>query len=187
VNELITRAFIADLQADGDGRTVVGQCVPYNTPTLVADGGEPYMEVWSRGVFKGATKDPGRVLFNFMHQTSLREHLGRAVSLVESDDGLEGVFRVVDHPDGDKALGLVRDGTHRGLSIHAAVVRSRTRPDGVIERQAARLLHVALVDQPAYTDAQVSAIRHQTVSGALIAEVRARQADYRLRFVTDTR
>lgn len=184
MTEIVTRAFTADLELDGDGRTIVGRCVPYDMPTLVADEDNPapYMETWRRGAFRNAVKDPPRVLFNYMHQTSVLDTLGRAASFTETDSGLDGVFRVSATRAGDHALELVRDGTYRGLSIHAAVIRSRHTPDGVVERHHARLLHVALVDQPAYTDAVVTAVRSSTVTAASIVEIRALQDELRLRF-----
>lgn len=187
----ITRAFVpAELEVAGDGRTIVGRCVPYNVPTMVADlppaDPTPYLESWARGAFRSATKDPSRVGLTFMHLPGLREVVGRGVQFTESDGGLDGVFRAVEHDDGDKALALVRDGSFRGLSIHAAVMRSRRRPDGAVERQVARLIHVALVDQPAYEDAQVTAVRAAAAPAPALelAEVRAQQERYRLRFAS---
>jgi HK97 family phage prohead protease len=184
MTELVTRAFAAELDLDGDGRTIVGRCVPYDTPALVADGGEPYTEVWKRGAFRGALRDPPRVHLVWAHdETAIGNRLGHAVALVESDAGLEGTFRTIGQP-GEHALELIRAGMARGLSIHAAIVRSRTRTDGIVERQAARLLHVALVTEPAYADARVTAVRGSS-SGPVsvsVAEVRAQQANYRLRY-----
>jgi HK97 family phage prohead protease len=142
------------------------------------------MESWARGAFRSATKDPTRVGLTFMHLPGLREVVGRGVQFTESDEGLDGVFRAVEHDDGDKALALVRDGSYRGLSIHAAVMRSRHRDDDVLERQVARLIHVALVDVPAYEEARVTAVRAASAPAPAVelTEIRARQERYRLRF-----
>ena len=33
----LTRTFTAELDEDGDGRTIVGRCVPFDTPATVSD------------------------------------------------------------------------------------------------------------------------------------------------------
>src|SRR5262245_61549469 len=181
----VTRALSATVDLDGDGRTIVGRVLPYGAPTLVCDpGGEPYTEVWSKGAFRGQLNAANRVPLVWAHdEGTITNQLGHAVTLTESDGGLEGTFRAVGAP-GDHALELVRAGMARGLSVHAAITRSRARTDGVIERQAARLIHVALVPTPAYADATVTAIRSQTAGGVWLAEVRARQRELRLRFAS---
>jgi HK97 family phage prohead protease len=186
----VTRAFTADLEADGDGRTIIGRCVPYDTPTMVADPGEPapYLETWRPGVFKRALKDPTRVHLVFAHdETAIGNRLGYAVTFRDEPAGLDATFRTVGAP-GDQALELIRAGMARGLSIHAAVSPSgsRTRTDGVVERTQARLIHVALVTEPAFADAKVTAIRAASSDRhPSLAEVRAMQAERRLRFTAE--
>lgn len=182
----ITRAFVAQLALDGDGRTICGRCVPYNVPTLVADveQPEPYMESFRAGAFRSAMKDPTRVHLVFGHDTvHVGNQLGHAVTFTEADDGLDATFRAVGAP-GDTALEQIRAGMFRGLSIHAAIPPSgsRRRPDGVIERTMVYLRHVALVAEPAYADAQVTAVRSNAMPA--LADIRAQQDRYRLRFAS---
>lgn len=182
----IDREFTPSLAVDGDGRTICGLCVPYDTPTRVSDGGEPYLESWKRGAFRGAVRDAPRVRLVYQHDDQLiLNRLGRAVTFTETDAGLEGVFRAMGGHSGDQALEMIRDGSCRGLSIHAAIppTGSRQRPDGVLERTSARLVHVALVDQPAYSDAHVTAVRSASAPARpALAEIRALQAELRVRF-----
>ena len=180
----ITRAFTAALELDGDGRTIVGRCVPYDAPTLVQDPGapEPYMETFRRGAFRSAMKAPDRVHLVFGHdELAIGNQLGHAVSFTDTDGGLEGVFRAVGSP-GDMALEQIRAGMFRGLSIHAAIPPSgsRRRTDGVIERTMVYLRHVALVKEPAYESATVTALRSSSADP--LGEIRAAQDRYRLRW-----
>jgi Escherichia/Staphylococcus phage prohead protease len=178
----ITRAFTAALELDGDGRTIMGRCVPYDTPTLVADDLEPYMETFKRGAFRSAMKDPARVHLVFGHdELAIGNQLGHAVSFADTDGGLDAVFRAVGSP-GEVALEQIRAGMFRGLSIHAAIPPSgsRRRADGVIERTMVYLRHVALVKEPAYEAATVTALRSSSALDPVgMADVRARQDQYR--------
>lgn len=183
---VVTRAFAASLDA-GDGRTIVGRCVPYGVPATVCDpGGTPYTEVWRRGAFRRSCKAPSRVLLNYEHHDAIGDVIGHAVELRESDDGLDAVFRALPGTPGDQALELIRAGVVTGLSINASVPPSGTkyRNDGVHERHLANLHHVALTGIPAYADAQVYATRSGETS-AFIAEIRRQQHEHRLRFPVD--
>jgi HK97 family phage prohead protease len=181
---VISRLFVGPLDVEGDGRTIVGRCIPYDVPTRVADEGnpEPYVETWKRGAFRAALRDPGRIHLVWNHdETAIGNQLGHAVSFLEDAGGLDGTFRAVGTP-GDQALELIRSGMARGLSVHAAISPSGSRTrNGVVERTLARLIHVALVTQPAYEDAVVTAVRSSSGSVEL-ADVRAKQDAYRLRF-----
>lgn len=185
--QLVTRAFSASLDTDGDGRTIMGRCVPYDQPTLVQDdpAGLPYSEVWKHGAFRSALRDPTRVHLVFAHdESAIGNRLGHAVQFTDGDGGLDASFRAIGAP-GEQALELIRAGMCRGLSIHAAIPPSgsRMRQDGVVERTMARLLHVALVTEPAYADALVTAIRSGTdaASRPSIAQVRDMQEQLRVR------
>jgi HK97 family phage prohead protease len=168
------------LDATGDGRTIVGRCVPYGVPKLVADGdGTPYTEVWRRGAFRRSVKAPNRVLLNYEHREGIGDVIGHAVSLTETDDGLEGEFRALSGTAGDQALELIRAGVTTGLSVSCAIppTGSRLLADGVVERTLATLRHVALTGRPAYDEAMVTATR--SASLPTIAEIRRQNAALR--------
>lgn len=178
-----------ELDDDGDGRTIYGCAVPYDTPTLVADrdAGIPYMETWKRGAFRAVVRDPSRVMLTFGHAADvLSNQIGGAVKLTETERGLETVFRALPGPDGDKALELIRAGLVRGLSVHAVIPRTgtRTKPDGTVERTlVAKLPHVALVAEAAYAGAAVTAVRDAGPAPRPgLTEIRAEQDRLRLRF-----
>jgi HK97 family phage prohead protease len=83
-----------------------------------------------------------------------------------SHDGLHGSFTPLNDADGDKALELIRAGVLGGVSAEFLPLKSRTRSDGVVERQQVRLEKVALCRQGAYGDAKVLAVRGLEVAAA---------------------
>jgi hypothetical protein len=87
--------------------------------------------------------------------------VGKTVHLAEQPDGLHGAWRMYDTPAGDEALHMVRTGEVTGLSIGFKAVDGGTRKaaDGAYEQRAAHLDHVVLTGEPAYSGAQVTAIR----------------------------
>lgn len=166
--DVVQRTYTAEL-VEGDGRTIVGRCVPYDSPADVADGpdGRPYREVWRPGAFRNVVKSPHRTTLNYDHRDDLPNLIGHAVALEEHDDGLHATFRAMPGTSGDQALELIRSGIATGLSIHAWVSPRGTRrnTDGTVERVlAARLPHVALCREPAYAGAGVTAVR--SIGGA---------------------
>lgn len=158
------RTFEAELADTGDGRTVVGRCVPFDVASTVADPPDyqPYEELFRAGAFKDNTKAPNRVLLDFEHEPGIRGALGFGVELEERNDGLHGSFKVLDGNDGDKALALVREKVLTGFSVafrsrrHLGSVRS-----GRVERVKVSLDRVALCRSPAHPTAQVLAVRHR--------------------------
>lgn len=158
---VVTRQFDVDLElSDGDGRTVIGRCVPYNAPARVKDEfGPVYREAFLPGAFQEMAKAPNRVGLNYRHGTGLMDYVGKCVALDEQPDGLYGTFRLFDDAEGNKARTLVQEGVLTGLSVEADIIRSVHSPDGVVQRAKARLTGVALCQNPAYVDAEVLAVR----------------------------
>lgn len=164
--ETFTRQTPLELTGDGDGRTLIGRVVPYNVIATVADPPtyKPYRESFATGAFRAQVAAANRVLLNFNHRQGISDVVGRGISLDDRPDGLYGAFRVLDHPDGDKALQLYHDRVLTGMSTEFAARKSRT-VDGVVERVDARILGVALcrehgVDNgAAYQGAEVLAVR----------------------------
>lgn len=159
--ETFRREATVELQTDGDGRTLISRLVPYNQPATVTDDGvRAYKEMFVPGAFKAQTRAAHRIkaFLNFRHGQGLQDQIGHVQTLEERDDGLYGELRVLDHPDGDKALAMIRAGTLDKLSIEFAAVKSAPS-NGVMQRVKARLLGVALVPVGSYDGAQVMAIR----------------------------
>lgn len=150
--------------AEGDGRTLVSRLVPYNEVATVSDGGPPYQEMFVPGAFarqKGAAHRI-KAFLNYRHGQGLSDQIGFAKSVEERDDGLHGELRVLEGPDGDKALQLVREGQLDRLSIEFRVPPGGTRVvDSVVQRVRAHLEGIALVPRGSYAGAQVLAVREE--------------------------
>lgn len=156
---LIVRSFA--VSAEVKGRTLDVRIAPYDRPARVADPPDykPYFESFAPGAFADALKAPKRIMLDHAHNPRLRDVLGFATRLEDRADGLHGSFRLLDDPDGDKALELVREGVLAGVSAEFLPLKSRTRADGVVERLRVRLEKVALCRTGAYGDAKVLAVR----------------------------
>jgi len=133
-----------------------GVCVPYDVVTTRV-AGQP--EVFRRGAFSTlATALPSKVRLTDHNHSDQRRPVGVATALTDAEDGLRGRFRFYDTPEGRAAYENVREETYGGLSIGFVSVRAEVK-DGVRNVLEARLHHVSLVDEPAYEDAQVMALR----------------------------
>lgn len=149
-----------------DGRNVEMLCAPFDTPAIVMDRDNPmpYEEEFARGAFSGATKAPNRVLLEFEHfHPGLTGVIGHGATLEERDDALYGRFRVTEHPDGDKALQLIKDGVLTAASVFFAPMKSARQSTGVMRRLKVHLDRVALCREGAYPQAQVLAVRSAPV------------------------
>lgn len=156
---MLVRTFDASLSEEGDGRTLVGLCVPYNTPTTVDDGQGPYQEMFVKGAFVRAVKAPNRVWLNFEHKDGISNVLGHGVQFEEREDGLYGTLRIDEGADGEKARRLHRDGVLGSLSVEFKPMAKPRVENGVTVRTSVHLDAVALCRQGAYQDARVLAVR----------------------------
>lgn len=161
----VERAFRSDLETRTSQRIVVGRAIPYGQAEVVSDDGlTTYEEEWAHGVFRQALlpANTGRVKLNYTHNddTDLRYWIGRTLMLDERPDGLYGEWKVDDSPIGDAVLAKVRDGQLPGLSVSAVIVENVMR-GGVKVRTKAALRHVALVEQAAFSNALVTAVRER--------------------------
>ena len=148
----------AELRADETGRTIHGICVPYNVRAEIDDFTGSYTEMFIRGSFERSIAERGHKVKLMACHDRQRFPIGKAVSLVEQDDGLHGAFHVPNTREGDDVLTLVRDGVLDSFSVAFRPVRDR-RENGVIVRAEASLSEVSLVGQPAYEGALVAGIR----------------------------
>src|SRR4029077_5606748 len=161
---LLHRTFAAEF-TEGDGRTLDVRVIPYGVTADVSDGGPVYREEWLPGCFDEQLVAGHRlkVLLNFEHRQGIGDVVGKGVALRSADDGLHGSFRILDTPDGDKALSLVRDGILDGVSLEAQAKKSVRAASGVVRRVRAHLHNVALCRTPAFADARVLAVRTEPV------------------------
>lgn len=161
----LARSFDS-VDIEADGRNVFLRCVPFNVRATVADPPQwvPYEEEFARGAFAAATRAPNRTYLEFEHfSPGISGILGHGIELEEKDDALYGRFRVTKHPDGDKALELVKDGVLRAASVFFDPIKTGRTSEGVLRRLKVRLDRVALCRVGSYPTAEVLAVRSQYV------------------------
>lgn len=156
----IVRSYACEIRAAGDGRTLTGRAVPYDSPTTINAEYGSFTEVIKPGAFARSIAERGdrvRVLANHDRGSF---PIGKPSRLWEQADGLYLESRIVDTQAGNEALALVRDGVVSGLSIGFRPVKADTSTDGVRTITEAALLEVSLTAFPAYDGAQVTSVRH---------------------------
>jgi HK97 family phage prohead protease len=162
---MLIRAVDQDLELTGDGRTILGLLAPYETPALVDDGFGPYWEMFRRGCFDRPMKgSPSYLRVQLEHNG---HWVGRGNEWRDGPRGLAAALRLDPTEAGREAAFKVRDGQTPGLSLgfrisEASDANRFERIDGkkvLVRTRVKALHHVALCQQPAYADAQVSAVR----------------------------
>jgi len=151
--EVRTFSLALEEREDGDGRTLSGLLVPYDTEAQIGS----YVETFRRGSFTDA--DPTKVPLLAQHG---RDELpiGRATTLTDTDVGLQAEFRVSKTAAGDDVLQLVRDGAVRGLSVGFVPIENRWNEQRTrVDRLRARLVEASVTAFPAYDGAQIVAVR----------------------------
>lgn len=149
--EFATEATEATFSVDENARTITGLAVPWGQVTR-KNGRKFRFEKDSL-----RWKDTGRVKMLQDHDNA--QAIGRAVSLVSTDLGLEVKFKIARGADGDKALALAADGVKDGLSVGVDFTDDGMEMDGdVVSVSRAALREVTLTAMPAYDDARVTAV-----------------------------
>ncbi len=139
----------------GDGWTVRGIAVPWNTPATIS---RDLTEEFLPGAFDPQIPHASRVLL-------VRGHLPRGgllvgrLSLMRNDAaGLYVEGRISATRDGQDTRTLVADGVLDRFSIGFREGRNR-RAAGVVQRVSADLRETAIVPNPAYADAVITGLR----------------------------
>lgn len=146
-----------EVRADGD-HVLHGLCVPYGQTSMKA--GYPRGERFIPGAFAElAQVAASKVRLTDSHDESGRRPVGVGTEFRETDEGLFGSFRFYNTPEGRGGRENVLESTYGGLSIGFLPLAERKGADGAREITRARLFHVSLVDEPAYEDARVLAVR----------------------------
>lgn len=147
-----------ETRATDDGHHIVGLVAPFHSQY---DTGQ-YIETLSSNVFDKSIKERAdKIPLLEQHQTQSHP-IGMSVSWDKTSDGLIADFRLAGTARGEEARILANEGTVRGLSVGFIPVRNKTSQlNGRqhITRLEAKLDHVGLVTQPAYSDAQVLSVR----------------------------
>jgi HK97 family phage prohead protease len=132
--------------------------VPYETETVVLHQGRRIRELFERGAFGRITADRRRFPVNRGHLADAV--VGKAISFdPDAPDGLLASVRIAQTELGDETLQLASEGLldasvgYRPKRVVWADGRSLMRV------ASAWLEHIALVPDPAYTDARVLAVR----------------------------
>ena len=151
-----------ELRASDDGNTLDGLCVPYGKTTLKA--GYPKGERFVAGAFADLTETRGsaKIRLTDSHDETGRRPIGVGVEFRDEAEGLFGRFRFYNTPEGRGGRENVLEDTYGGLSVGFLPIAERTGDDGAREILRARLVHVSLVDEPAYSEARVLAVRSAT-------------------------
>lgn len=146
-----------EIRADGD-HVLHGLCVPYGQTTMKA--GYPRGERFVAGAFAELAAVPAsKVRLTDSHDESGRRPIGVGTEFRDTDEGLFGSFRFYNTPEGRGGRENVLESTYGGLSIGFLPLAERQADDGAREILRARLFHVSLVDEPAYDNARVLAVR----------------------------
>lgn len=147
--EMVQRRAAAVAQLTDTGG-FVARLVPYERPTQLWDG---LSEVFTRGAFAAAVKDPGRV--KVMDQGHGRDVIGRATQLDDRADGIWGVFEFAKSQTAQDVRELLAGGYLDEVSIefqqlpkHRTV--SETAEGMLVRHDQARLLGIAPVAHGQY-------------------------------------
>jgi HK97 family phage prohead protease len=169
--EVLVRTFAVESQSL-DGRTLHVRVVPFDEVATVADPPDfrEYREQFMPGVFRDQERAANRVRLRTDHaaidangarKSGLSGVVGNGISLRETATGVEAEFRFLDTPEADTARALVADGGYDGVSAEfAPKPRGTTRTrDGIMQRTRAHLDSVSLAVGPAYSKAEILALR----------------------------
>lgn len=151
-------AEVADV--DMKQRIITVIAVPYEQPASILYRGEQWKEKFTRGAFDGIENRNGRVRVNREHRKG--DTVGKAVTFHPSrEEGLVSEIRIAKTLRGDDTLALAQDdclSSSIGFSTFPSwQVLDRKSMERRINK--AWLDHIALVEDPAYTGADVLDVR----------------------------
>lgn len=149
---------------EGDRHTLDALCVPYDTPTYTTPhrGGEMFAPDAFADLLAAPQSWPKVRLTDSHTDSDVRRPVAKATEFRTSAEGLVGRFQFFNTPEGRGAWENVAEGTYGGLSVGFVALAEGRTPAGVREVRSARLHHVSLVDEPAYKEARVLALRAAT-------------------------
>jgi phage head maturation protease len=149
VTYVTTSAPAAGLKADRARRTISGTVVPWGVFAQVSTG---QVVAFARGSLTLSERaklvldhDPARPVAVYVDAT-------------DTEAGLEATFRVPAGPRGDDVLAEAAEGLRDGFSVGADLGAFDEKDGGALWVTAARGRHVALLSEPAFDNARVSAV-----------------------------
>jgi phage head maturation protease len=172
--DILVRTYGVEAQMSDD-RTLDVRVVPFDEVVQVADPPDfkPYKEQFMPGVFSRQESAANRVLLRVgpghtgldantgERKPGLAGVIGHGTELVNADDGYLGRFKMHSGAEAETARELVREGVLHGVSAEFLPVVSRRSSEGIVQRVKAHLDSVLLTYQPAYSKAQVLAMREE--------------------------
>jgi HK97 family phage prohead protease len=162
VSEVLYRSFSPDVEvrSSGDGRTLSGIAVPYNSPQQID---ATLTEQFAPGAFNAVIRAAHRVPFARDHIALGGDPIGIIKVLRDDTKGLYFEARVSETQLGNDTLTLIRDGVLDEVSIAFREKQNRRLADGTVERVTADLRELAVVLSGAYgRKALISSVRSQS-------------------------
>jgi phage head maturation protease len=191
------RSFVdLDLDLDKKEGRVTGLVVPYGRPAHIMelrDGSViEYDEQFAFGSMDRAAKAPNRLAFQFTHSDELGHQIGYGLSFRDSTElsGCVGEFQLY-RAERERVMEMLET-SHRGLSVTFASLRPQgglERDGELVTREVVMCRAVAAVNDPAYADAGVLAVRQQAELAAQVAaeaERGKREMQGLLQFLVDS-
>lgn len=130
-------------------RTVSGIAVPFNETITLADGSKERFE-------PGAVQEFAETKLFYGHN----QPIGKVTHLEDRDEGIFIKARISETPTGDEIRTLLQDGVLNKFSVGFTNVESR-QEEGVTVRTKVNLREVSVVPFPAYSGAEVTAVREE--------------------------
>jgi HK97 family phage prohead protease len=169
VSEILTRSDGVFADIDFKERLIDVIAVPWEQEARVFWRGDWWTEVFERGAFNGVESRAGQIRVNREHVKG--DTVGKIIELDPTDPrGLFARIRIVPGPKGDEVLNLAKE------DMISASIGYRTSKgsdvmldkDSMLRRvKVAFLDHLGMVEDPAFKQAQVLAVREDAASGVV--------------------
>lgn len=185
--EMRLAAGVADV--DAKQRLIEVIAVPYGQEAPVPYRGEVWMESFERGSFDGIEQRSQPIMVNREHTRG--DTVGKVVQWwPDRAEGLVAEVRVAKTLRGDETLSLAEDGMVRASIGFGVRPRDQVLDRSKMKRRILKAFvdHLSLVEDPAYTGAEVLAVREDApdVFAASLSPLQAAPAvDELLAFLRD--
>lgn len=150
IRHIELRAYKDD---EDEERMVEGRAVPYGVETNVG----AYIE---RFAPNSISDDVSEVKLKFGHEGL---PIGKVVEGRNEEDGFYIRAKISDTAQGNDVYTLIRDGVLNKFSVGFVPVESE-RDGNVVVRNLVSLREVSVVEQPAYSDAEILAVREENLN-----------------------
>lgn len=144
-----------ETRSEGGIHYIEGICVPYEKVTTRVG---PVPELFKRGAFSELLASGKKVKLTDYNHSRQRVPVGYSEEFQDRETGLWARFRLNNTPEGRSAHENSLEGVYGGLSV-GFIARQHQMQGGVREVTSARLDHVSLVEDPAYVEAEIMAVR----------------------------